>query len=158
MMGIMFPPDCNRVNGSKKNGGDQSPRPYTFRRPCNVSSSLKSSIWVYFKFACTRCDKAIFLSRFRNDEKRAYNGLKPIQKQNGVLNLTHLCTFELGKIFTIPSKTILKIIYFRFFIQLELKFTIKPDNVLRLILKQDTKSRTIFSYWTLHQDIFFEIF
>ena len=30
-------------------------------------------------------------------------------------------------------------IYFRFFIQLEQKFTIKPDNVLRLILKQDTK-------------------
>ena len=75
MMGIMFPPDCNWVNVSEnKDGGDQSPRPYTFRCPCNVSSSLKSSIWVYFKFACTRCDKAIFLSRFRNDEKRAYNG------------------------------------------------------------------------------------
>ena len=91
MMGIMFPTDCNRVNGSEKNGGDQSPRPYTFRRPCNVSSSLKSSIWVYFKFACTRCDKAIFLSRFRNDEKRAHNGLKPILKQDGALNLTHNC-------------------------------------------------------------------
>jgi hypothetical protein len=72
-------------------------------------------------------------------KKRTNNGLKPISKQNGALNSTLLCTFEVGNIFTIPSKTILKIINFRFFIQLEQKFTITPDNVLRLILKQDTK-------------------